>query len=207
MYVKYCVLLSVDTCPGHPGGDRPCGRGTPLPGRAMDLPCHRGKGFNSNCLLQLSNTSNIMLSCMGSFAGERELTRPRRRRRRCCSLPVAPFSNSIKMTQSDILCENMSCAAIQARNESRAAAAKLEQAAERTREKKRRGPSHEQNQRGARFFSWPGPAQEGRGTSSVPCLAAGCGPQGRGRFQIFICGLVRWGTRKSQFILLVHPVS
>ena len=61
MYVKYCVLLSVDTCPGHPGGDRPCGRGTPLPGRAMDLPCHRGKGFNSSCLLQLSNTSNIML--------------------------------------------------------------------------------------------------------------------------------------------------
>jgi hypothetical protein len=38
-------------------------------------------------------------------------------------------------------------------------------------------------------------------------LAAGCGPQGRGRFQIFICVLVRWGTRKSQFILLVHPVS
>jgi hypothetical protein len=47
------------------------------------------------------------------------------------------------MTQSDILCENMFCAAIQARKESRAAAAKLEQAAERTREKKRRGPSHE----------------------------------------------------------------
>ena len=96
----------------------------------------------------------------------------------------------------------MSCAAIQARRESRAAAAKLEQAAEKARERKRPEPGGQAIKTSEGLSSWAGrgPRRKEEALRAFHTWLQGAVRKAEAGFKFFICVLARGGIEGTQSI-------